>query len=240
MTVRGLTLLRAADVVVHDRLVDARLLDQARSDAILISAAKRRGAHRLSQEQINELLIIHARGGRDVVRLKGGDPFVFGRGGEEAEALARAGVPFEIVPGVSSAIAAPAYAGIPVTHRRLSSSFAVVTASEAPDRLEDRVRWDRLATAVDTLVVLMGVASLAEVAAKLVAAGRPEDTPVAIVSCGTTESQRVVTGTLGAIVAVAGEAEIESPAVIVVGAVARLGAGLRWFDGVLADAALVT
>jgi uroporphyrin-III C-methyltransferase len=246
MTVRGLTLLRAAEVVVHDRLVDPRLLDEARADAIRISAAKRRGAHRLSQEQINALLIIHARGGRDVVRLKGGDPFVFGRGGEEAEALARAGVPFEVVPGVSSALAAPAYAGIPVTHRRLSSSFAVVTASEAPDRLEDRVRWDRLATAVDTLVVLMGVARLAEVVGKLCAAGRPEDTPVAIVSCGTTEAQRVVTGTLGSIVAATAEAEVESPAVIVVGAVARLGARLRWFDGglaesddVLADAALV-
>lgn len=235
LTVRGLVLLRAADVIVHDRLVDARLLDEAGPDALLISAAKRPGAHRLAQEQINELLIAHAKRGRDVVRLKGGDPFVFGRGGEEAEALARADVPFEIVPGVSSAIAAPAYAGIPLTHRRLSSSFAVVTASESLDRAEDRVRWGELASAVDTLVVLMGVARLSDVVARLLAAGKDKDTPAAIVSRATTDTQRVATSTLGEIVDEARQAQIDAPAVIVVGAVAALGERLAWFTGSMFD-----
>ncbi|MBI1737595.1 MAG: uroporphyrinogen-III C-methyltransferase [Candidatus Rokubacteria bacterium] len=231
ITVRGLALLRGADVVVHDRLVDARLLAEARPGALLISAAKRRGARRLSQDQINRLLIAHAERGSAVVRLKGGDPFVFGRGGEEADALARAGIPFEIVPGVSSAIAAPAYAGIPVTHRGLASSFAVVTASESADRLEDSVQWDRLATAVDTIVVLMGVAPLDGVVRKLLAAGRPPTTPAAVVSCGTTVSQRVVRSRLDGIVSEARTAGIAAPAVIVIGDVVALGARLAWFAG---------
>ncbi|MBI2207075.1 MAG: uroporphyrinogen-III C-methyltransferase [Candidatus Rokubacteria bacterium] len=231
LTVRGLELIRAADVIVYDRLVNPELLDEARPDALRISAAKRPGAHRLSQPQINELLVIHARQGREVVRLKGGDPFVFGRGGEEAEALVAAGVPFEVVPGVSSAIAAPAYAGIPVTDRRYASSFAVVTATEEPERSDARVRWERLATSVDTLVVLMGVARLSSIVATLERAGRPAATPVAIVVRATTAAQRTVVGTLGTIVEAAEAAAVESPAVIVVGEVVRLSEKLSWFAG---------
>ena len=241
LTVRGLALIRAADVIVHDRLVDARLLDEARPGALVISAAKRRGAHRLSQEQINELLVAHAERGAAVVRLKGGDPFVFGRGGEEADALARARIPFEIVPGVSSAIAAPAYAGIPVTHRGLAASFAIVTASESGTRTGDAVHWDRLATAVDTIVILMGVAPLADVVRKLLAAGRPPATPAAVVSCGTTGGQRVVRSRLDAIARQARAAGIAAPAVIVIGDVVALGARLAWFAGAVAeDAAVLT
>jgi len=237
LTVRGRALLRSADVVVHDRLIDARLLDEASPDALLIAAGKRPGAHPMAQQRINETLIRHARRGLDVVRLKGGDPFVFGRGGEEAEALARADIPFEVVPGVSSAIAGPAYAGIPVTHRDLASSFAVVTASEAADRRDERVRWQALAHAVDTLVVLMGVARLPDIVARLSAAGRGAETPVAIVARATTESQQVVTGTLRDIVARAREASVAAPAVIVIGEVATLSARLAWAPAGLSTAA---
>ncbi len=159
MTVRGLELLRRAQVVVYDRLVDPRLLDEA-PRARRIFAGKASGHHALPQEQINALLILHARRGRRVVRLKGGDPFVFGRGGEEAEALAGARIPFEVVPGVSSALAAPAYAGIPVTHRGVASSFTVVTGHGSAPGQGSSVDWARLARASDTLVVLMGVESL--------------------------------------------------------------------------------
>jgi len=155
MTVRGLALLRRAEVVIYDRLVDPRLLAEA-PRARRVFAGKASGDHALPQERINALLVMHARRGRRVVRLKGGDPFVFGRGGEEAEALAAAGVPFEIVPGVSAAVAAPAYAGIPLTHRGVASSFAVVTGHEGCGKTRAGVDWARLATAVDTLVVLMG------------------------------------------------------------------------------------
>jgi uroporphyrinogen III methyltransferase/synthase len=153
ITVRGLELLRQADVVAHDRLVSPALLDELRPRAIRIFAGKSPGTG-MSQGAINRLLIHHARLGRRVVRLKGGDPFVFGRGGEEALALAEAGIPFEVVPGVSSAVGVPAYAGIPVTHRALSSSFAVITGSEDPDKSTRRVDWAGLATAVDTVVIL--------------------------------------------------------------------------------------
>src|SRR5437016_11016345 len=189
MTVRGLEALRGADVVVYDRLINPTLLDEAPADAIRIYAGKLTESHGLSQEDINVLLIAHARLGRLVVRLKGGDPFVFGRGGEEAEALAAAGIPFDVVPGVSAAVAVPAYAGIPLTHRRLSSSFAVVTGHDDPEKRRAPVDWAALATAVDTLVVLMGQTQLARIVRELIAHGRPPDTPVALISNGTTASQ---------------------------------------------------
>jgi len=198
MTVRGLEVLRRADVVVYDRLVNPALLDEAPPEALRIFAGKRAGAHCLPQAQINARLIEHAWRGRVVVRLKGGDPFVFGRGGEEALALADAGVPFEIVPGVSAAVAVPAYAGIPVTHRGLASSFAVVTGHEDPGKDGPGVDWARLATSVDTLVLLMGARSLPRIAAELVAHGRAPDTPVALIRWGTTEAQEAV---IGAVVA---------------------------------------
>ena len=223
MTVRGLALLRRADVVVYDRLVDPRLLDEARPDAHRVFVGKASGAHTLRQPEINALLVRHAAQGRRVVRLKGGDPFVFGRGGEEAEALAAAGIPFEIVPGVSSAVAVPAYAGIPVTHRAVASSFAVVTGHEDEGKDEAAVDWSRLATAVDTLVILMGVRSLPRIAAALLEAGRAPATPVALVRWGTTDAQETVVGRLA------------PPVVIVVGDVVNLRERLAWF-GVRPDA----
>jgi uroporphyrinogen III methyltransferase / synthase len=229
MTVRGLELLRRAHVVVYDRLVDPRLLDEAPC-ARRIFAGKASGNHALPQAQINALLIRHARLGRRVVRLKGGDPFVFGRGGEEADALARARIPFEVVPGVSSAVAVPAYAGIPVTHRGVASSFTVVTGHASVPGRESSVDWARLARSADTLVVLMGVASLARIAGELIAHGRPVTTPVALVRWGTTSAQETVTGTLRDIAARAASARLEPPAVIVIGDVVALRDRLQWFD----------
>ena len=222
MTVRGLAALRRADVVVYDRLIAARLLDEAPACALRVFVGKASGAHTLPQAEINALLIAHARRGRRVVRLKGGDPFVFGRGGEEAEALAAAGIPFEVVPGVSAAVAAPAAAGIPVTHRAVASSFAVVTGHERDDAGAGRVNWARLATAVDTLVILMGLEHLSRIATALLDAGRAGGTPVALVERGTTSSQRVVVGRLDSIAALAEAAAVRSPAVIVVGEVVAL------------------
>jgi uroporphyrinogen III methyltransferase/synthase len=227
LTVRGRDLLRAADVIVYDRLVNPDLLDHAPPAALRIFAGKRVGGDGWPQDRITATLIAQARAGRRVVRLKGGDPFVFGRGGEEAEALAAAGIPFEVVPGVSAAVAVPAYAGIPVTHRGLSSSFAVVTGHEADGKDPD-VDWSKLATAVDTLVVLMGLTALPDIVARLLRHGRPPDTPVALVRWGTTPAQVTVTGTLDDIVQRAEAARLEPPVVAVIGPVVRLGARLRW------------
>jgi uroporphyrin-III C-methyltransferase/precorrin-2 dehydrogenase/sirohydrochlorin ferrochelatase len=214
ISVRGRQLLDAADVVVYDRLVHPSLW--AGKDAI--DAGKEPGAHRVDQAQINELLVRLAREGRRVVRLKGGDPFVFGRGAEEAEALAAAGVRYEVVPGITSAVAAVGAAGIPVTDRRLSSSFAVVTGHCATGEVD----WDRLATAVDTLVVLMGLRRLPEIVERLLAAGRPGDTPAAVVENGSLPGQRVVASSLAELPAAVGRAALSPPAVIVVGDVVRL------------------
>ena len=229
MTVRGLALLRRADVVVFDRLVDPRLLDEARPDAIRVFVGKASGRHTLPQREINALLVRHAARGRRVVRLKGGDPFVFGRGGEDAEALAAEGIPFEIVPGVSSAVAVPAYAGLPLTHRGVASSFAVVTGHEDETKDEDVVDWARLATAVDTLVILMGVRSLPRITAALLAAGRAPETPVALVRWGTTDAQETVVGRLDGIAAQAEALRLAPPVVIVIGNVVDLRARLAWF-----------
>jgi len=231
MTVRGLALLRRADVVVYDRLVDPRLLDEARPDAIRVFVGKASGAHTLPQREINALLVRHAGRGRRVVRLKGGDPFVFGRGGEEAEALAAAGIPFEVVPGVSSAVAVPAYAGIPVTHRGTASSFAVVTGHEDEAKGEASVDWARLATAVDTLVVLMGTRSLPQIARALLDAGRRPDTPVALVRWGTTDAQETVVGRLDEIATLPAAVRLAPPVVIVIGDVVALRERLAWFGG---------
>jgi uroporphyrinogen III methyltransferase/synthase len=241
MTVRGLAVLRRAEVVVYDRLVNPILLDEAPETARRIFAGKHAGAHCLPQARINALLIEHARRGRVVARLKGGDPFVFGRGGEEALALADAGIPFEVVPGVSAAVAVPAYAGIPVTHRGLGSSFAVVTGHEDPDKGATAVDWARLATAVDTIVVLMGGKSLPRVVAELVAHGRSAATPVALIRWGTTDAQETVIGTLADIVARAARARLDPPVLAVIGDVVRLRERLQWFEarGESLEAALV-
>ena len=215
ITLRGLRWLRRAEVIVYDQLAAPELLGEAPEDALRIFAGKSAGRHCLEQSAINAVLIHHARRGRLVVRLKGGDPFVFGRGGEEILACARAGVAVEVVPGVSAAIAVPAAAGIPVTHRGLSSSFAVVTGHEDPAKPESAVDWERLATAVDTLVILMGVGTLPRITARLLAAGRRADTPAAVIHRGTTQAEETVVGTLGDIAAHA--AQLPAPAVIVIG-----------------------
>ena len=223
LTRRGAELLARADVVVHDRLSEISLLDLAPAGAERIDVGKSPGAP-VAQEEINALLVEHGRRGREVVRLKGGDPFVFGRGGEEAQALAEAGVAFEVVPGVTAAVAVPAYAGIPVTHRTLSTSFTVVTG-HSRHAVDDDVDWDALARAADTIVVLMGVAHRAEIAARLQAGGLPASTPVAAVRWGTRPGQRTVRTTLGQL----GEVTLEPPVTIVIGEVA--GLDLRWFEG---------
>ena len=226
MTVRGMELLRKAQVLVYDQLVSPALLEQVCSTAIRIYVGKKAGCHCIAQEEINEVLIGRARLGHEVVRLKGGDPFVFGRGGEEAEALADAGIPFEIVPGVSSAMAAPAYAGIPLTHRKFASSFAVVTGHEAR-KAQCSVDWSKLATAVDTLVILMGLRNLPAIVAKLIAYGRSPETPVALIRWGTTNEQETVTGTLTDIAEKS--RSLKAPVLIVVGEVVHLRHRLDWF-----------
>lgn len=220
ITLRGLRWLRRAEVVVHDHLVSAALLEEAPPTALRIFAGKSPSRHCLPQSAINALLVQHAVAGRLVVRLKGGDPFVFGRGGEEGLACVAAGIPIEVVPGISSAVAVPAAAGIPVTYRGLASSFAVVTGHEDPSKPGGRVQWERLAGAVDTLVVLMGVAALPEITRHLVVAGRDPATPAAVISCGTTRAQEVVTGTLADIASRA--ASLAAPATVVIGDVVRL------------------
>ncbi|GAC1312456.1 MAG: uroporphyrinogen-III C-methyltransferase [Acidimicrobiales bacterium] len=222
LTVRGAALLAGADVVVHDRLAEPALLDLAPPGAARIDVGKRPGDS-VHQDEINATLVTEARQGRVVVRLKGGDPFVFGRGGEEAEALTAAGVRFEVVPGVSSAIAAPAYAGIPVTHRGLSTSFTVVTG-HSRHAVDTETNWEALATAAGTVVVLMGVAHRAEIARRLIGGGLAPDTPVAAVRWGSRLDQRTTRTTLGEL----GEVELEPPVTIVVGRVAALD--LAWWE----------
>jgi uroporphyrin-III C-methyltransferase len=228
LTLRGAEALRGADVVVYDRLVSGEILDLAPPWAERVYAGKAPGQAAIEQDSINDLLVERATGGRNVVRLKGGDPFVFGRGGEEALACARAEVAFEVVPGVSSAVAAPAFAGIPVTHRGLAASVAIVTASGSGGRA---VELHRVATAVDTLVVLMAAGRLADVCSSLIEAGRPADEPAAIVQWATTAKQRAVTATLADLPEVAARAGIKAPATLVVGAVVNLSALLGWFEG---------
>jgi uroporphyrinogen III methyltransferase / synthase len=224
LTVRGAEVLAAADVVVHDRLANAVLLDLAPATAERISVGKAPGRVELDQDGINALLVEHAGAGRRVVRLKGGDPFVFGRGGEEAEALTAAGVPFEVVPGITSAVAAPAYAGIPVTHRGLSTHVTVVTGHEDPAKGHTDVDWDALARVGGTLVILMGATRVEEIAARLIGAGLASETPVAAVRNGTRPDQHTVRATLGSIA----DADVRPPSAIVVGDVAALA--LSWFE----------
>ena len=230
LTLKGLRLVRSADVVVHDRLVDNRILSLARGDAEVVDVGKIPGRRGRTQTGINDLLIDRARRFRRVVRLKGGDPFVFGRGGEEAEALTDAGVHFEVVPGVTSATAAPAYAGIPVTHRDHASTFTVVTGSTASRTDDGAVDWESLAKLTGTLVILMGWRNLDVIVTNLIDGGKPEDTPVAVVSWGTEPWQRTVSGTLRSIAEIARSEGLDAPAAVVVGDVVRLRSRLNWFE----------
>lgn len=230
LTLKAAKAIAAADVIVYDRLIHPAVLRHAREDAELIYAGKTPQRHTLKQEEINTLLVSRGREGKVVARVKGGDPFVFGRGGEEAEALAAAGVPFEVIPGITSAIAVPAYAGIPVTHRDCASSLAIVTGHEDPAKEESSLDWQALARGVDTLVFLMGVGNLAQIAERLIANGRPGSTPAAVIEWGTRPEQHTVTAPLEAIARAAEEDAVKPPAILVVGEVVRLREKLRWFD----------
>lgn len=230
ITLRGKECLERAEVVVYDRLIDPALLRLMPPNAEGIFVGKEAEHQLVGQEEINRILVERARAGKFVVRLKGGDPFVFGRGGEEAEALADAGIPFEVVPGVTSATAVPAYAGIPLTHRDFASSFTVVTGHEDAAKPESRLNWDHLARETGTLVVLMGLGNLDQIAEQLVRHGRAPETPVAVIQRGTRPSQRTVLATLANVGAEVRAAKLGPPAVIVVGEVARRREHLAWYD----------
>jgi len=234
LTLKGKRCLEAAETILYDRLVDESILDFASPDAGLIYCGKKAGGHCLPQCEIEAIMISRAKEGKIVVRLKGGDPFIFGRGGEEAEALRNAGVPYEVVPGVSSAIAAPAYAGIPLTHREYSSSVAIVTGHKACGG-QGAVKLERLAGAVDTLVILMGLGNLKNNMSRLMHGGLNPETPVAIVRWGTCPYQQTLVGTVETIADLAEKRKLRSPVVIVVGDVVRLRGKLSWFEGLASN-----
>jgi uroporphyrinogen III methyltransferase/synthase len=228
LTARALELIASADVILHDRLIPASALDGARTDAELLFVGKQGGGASVPQEQTEALMVARAQAGKHVVRLKGGDPFVFGRGGEEALTLRAAGIPYEVVPGVTAGIAAGAYAGIPVTHRGLASAVALVTGHEDPEKEETAIDWRALAAFPGTLVFYMGVRRLAQIAESLSAAGRPAEEPVAVVEAGTLPAQRTVTGTLQTIAELVRAEAIRAPAITIVGPVAALAEQLSW------------
>lgn len=230
MTIKGLECLAKADVVIYDYLAAPALLKHAAAGAELIYVGKKGGDHTLPQEEINALIVRKAREAKVVTRLKGGDPFVFGRGGEEAEVLVEAGIPFEVVPGVTSAVAAPAYAGIPLSHRRLTATIAFVTGHEDPAKQESNIDWPALARGIGTLVFFMGVKNLPNIVRELTANGRSPQTPVALVRWGTTPAQATVSGTLADIAARVEQAGLTAPAIIVVGEVVGLRDKLKWFE----------
>jgi uroporphyrinogen III methyltransferase/synthase len=230
LTLRGRELLEHADVVVHDRLAPAALLAYCRPDAEIVDAGKAPHGEGMTQADINAVLVARAKDGLHVVRLKGGDPFVFGRGGEEAEACVKARIPWEVVPGVTSAVAVPAYAGIPVTHRGRTQDFAVVSGHVDPSAPDSSVDWRAMAAGPGTVVLLMGVEKIGKIAAKLIEHGRPGDTPVAMTRCGTTARQRTVVADLNTIEQAARAAGMTAPAVTVIGDVVGLRDKLNWYE----------
>jgi uroporphyrinogen III methyltransferase/synthase len=231
LTARALELIATADVILYDRLIPVTALDGARPDAELVYVGKEGRGPQMPQDEIERLLVAHGRAGKRVVRLKGGDPFVFGRGGEEALVLRAAGIAFEVVPGVTSGVAAPAYAGIPVTQRDRASGVALITGHEDPDKPESAIDWPALAAFPGTLVFYMGVKQLPRIAAQLIAGGRPADEPTAVVERGTLPGQRTVVATLATIAERAAEATIKPPSITVVGPVAALREeGVRWLE----------
>lgn len=229
ITVRGLRCIQNADVILYDRLVNPELLKEVKHDCHLIYCGKQPNNHTLQQETINHLLVKYTQQGKNVVRLKGGDPFVFGRGAEEVEALVAVGLPVEVVPGITAGVAAPAYAGIPITHRELGSSFAVVTGHKSKGKPSD-INWKSLSTAVDTLAIYMGMTNLPYICEELIKHGKKGNTPVAIIQQGTTSEERTVTGTLCSIVSVAEKEGIQNPAMIVVGEVVTFRDKLRLLE----------
>jgi uroporphyrinogen III methyltransferase/synthase len=227
-TIKGMKILAKSDVVIYDRLIGQEILDYARKDAELIYVGKASSDHALPQDEINKLLVQKAQEGKIVARLKGGDPFVFGRGGEEALYVHEHGLEFAIIPGITSAVAVPAYAGIPVTHRDVASSFAVITGHEKPGKEVSSIQWDKIATGIGTLVFLMGVENLEFIVTNLVNAGRNQNTPVALVRRGTFPDQAVLSGTLANIVSKVQQADFKSPAIIIVGETVNLRTELKW------------
>ncbi len=231
ITRKGARLLRQADVVVYDRLIPFELLEEARPDAELINAGKQPTRHRLAQADINVLLIERALGGKDVVRLKGGDPFIFGRGGEEALACREFGIPFEVAPGVSSAFAVPAYAGIPLTQRGISSAFTVIAGYEDPTKAGSSINYEAVAKLGGTIVILMGVKNLSAITQRLIENGLNASTSAAVIEWGATRHQRTFVGTAEHIAAIARRRDIMPPAITVIGEAVRLReAGVAWFD----------
>lgn len=236
ITVRAMELITRADVIIYDHLIPQELFTDFREDATQIYVGKRHGKHTLPQEQINELLIAHARAGASVVRLKGGDPFVFGRGGEEALALVDADIPFEVVPGVTAAVAAAAYAGIPLTHRSLASNASLITGHECPDKADSDLDYEALANSRGTLAFYMAVTNLEHICTNLVKHGLSGQTPAAAIQWGTTAKQRILVATLETLPEVAAEANLRPPAVVIIGEVVSLQNQLAWFS--LSDMAL--
>lgn len=230
LTIKGVKCLQKAEVVVYDFHLNAQILNYINHDAEFIYAGKRGGHHVMTQEEINQALADKAKEGKIVCRLKGGDPFVFGRGGEEAEVLVNEGIEFEVIPGISSSIAAPAYAGIPLTHRKYSSSFAVITGNEDITKPESSIDWSNLTSGFDTLVFLMGVKNIGAITSKLIEHGKSPDTPVAVVRWGTRPDQKTVVGDLKDITWLVKEENIRPPAVMIVGNVVKLRDTLKWYE----------
>jgi len=230
LTIKAKECLSRADVIIYDSLANRIFLEYADTDAELIYVGKKGGNHTMLQNDINSLIVDRARKGHFVVRLKGGDPFIFGRGGEEALELIEAGINFEVVPGITSAIAVPAYAGIPLTHRDYTSTVAFITGHEDPQKEKSDIAWEKLATGVGTLVFLMGVGNLPHIAERLMGHGRTPDTPAAVIRSGTVSGQKTITGTLKDIARLSRESGITPPAIIVVGDVIHLREKLNWFE----------
>ncbi len=231
ITVKGLKYIEKAEVVVYDYLASKKLLDHAPNGAELIYAGKKGGGHHAhTQEEINNILIEKAKSGKMVVRLKGGDPFIFGRGGEEIEELAKAGIAFEVVPGVTSATAAATYAGVPITHRRFTSPVAFITGHEDPSKETSNIDWEKIATGIGTLVFYMGIKNLPLIAEKLIANGRDPETPAMVVRWASTPEQRSVDGTLATISEIVRQADIKPPALVVIGDVVTLRKTINWFE----------
>ncbi|AGK52174.1 uroporphyrinogen-III C-methyltransferase [Bacillus sp. 1NLA3E] len=229
ITVYGMECIQKADVILYDRLVNEQLLSYAKPDAELIFVGKLPGMHGIIQEQIHVHLVEQAQKGKTVTRLKGGDPCVFGRVGEEAEILAEQGIPYEIVPGITSGIAAATYAGIPVTHRDFASTFAMVTGHGRAEKNEDHINWSALASGIDTIAFYMGIGNLSNICENLIAHGKSAATPVAVIQWGTTKKQKTVTGNLATIEDVVANAQITHPAIILVGEVVNLREKIKWF-----------
>jgi uroporphyrinogen III methyltransferase/synthase len=230
ITIKAARLIGSADVLLYDRLVSEETISLAKEGCELIYVGKHPGESSTTQERINEMLVEKAREGGSIVRLKGGDPFLFGRGGEEAQVLSREGISYEVVPGITSAISVPAYAGIPVTQRHIASSVAFITGHEASTKTKGTVEWERIAQSVDTLVVMMGIRNLGNIVERLINGGRDPKTPVAIIENGTTKKQRTITGTLETIEVKARIEGIKPPAITIIGKVVNLREELRWIE----------